>query len=167
VLSTNALFAEQANIITGVPLDMAGAPGLTTGWMSLKHYSRATIALLKAAGSGSEDPVITLEQATAVAGTGAKALTFTRLDRKNHATALSGIGTYTAVTQAAAGTATVEGSDQSLHLIDVRGDDLDVDNGFDCIRATVADVGTTAVYGVLFTILWGARYRPLISPLAD
>ena len=167
MIHTNALFAEQANIISGVPLDMAGTPGLSTPWVSMKGYSRVTFVLIKAAGSGSEDPMITLEQATAVAGTGAKALTFTRLDRKNHASALTGIGTYTAVTQSAAGTATIEGSDQSIHVIDIRGVDLDVDNNFDCVRATVADVGATAAFGMLFAICWGARYQPLISPLAD
>src|SRR5437868_5378192 len=103
MLNVNALFAEQANIACMVPLDMAGAAGLSTSWASLKNYHRATVLLLCAAGGAAEPPTIKLEQATAVAGTGVKDLAaVTKAHKKEHATALEGIGTWTEVTQAAA-----------------------------------------------------------------
>ncbi len=168
MFNTNALFAEQANIIAGVPLDMAGTPGLATGWVSLKNYERASIVLIRAASAASEGGTLTIQQATDVAGTGAKNLpTLTRVDRKQHATALGGVGVWTTVTQAAAATVALTAQVQTCLVADIYNTDLDDPNGFDCIQATVADVGATACLGTLFIILWGSRYAPPLSPVVD
>ncbi len=168
MFNANSLFAEQANIIAGVPLDMAGTPGLATGWVSLKNYERATIVLIRAASASAEGGTITLQQAQAVAGTGAKNLVaIDRVNRKEHASALGGVGTWTEVTQAAAATFALTAQSQGAYVIDVDPTDLDDVNGFDCIQATVADVGATACLGTLFVILWGARYAPPLSPVVD
>lgn len=168
MISTNAQFAEIANIITGVPLDMAGTPGLATGWISLKNYERATVVLIRAASAAAEGGTLTLQQASAVAGTGAKNLVaIDRVNKKEHASALSGIGTWTEVTQAAAATFALTAQVQAIYAVDIDPTDLDDANGFDCFQATTADTGTTADFGVLFVILWGARYAPPLSPLAD
>lgn len=168
MFNANALFAEQANIIAGVPLDMAGTPGLATGWVSLKNYERATIVLIRAASASAEGGTLTIQQASAVAGTGAKNLaTVTRVDRKEHASALGGVGTWTTVSQSAAATLALTAQVQSCNVVDIYPSDLDDVNGFDCIQATVADVGATACLGALFIILWGARYAPPLSPVVD
>lgn len=165
----NSLFAEGNNIVMGAVADMAGASGLATPWVSLRGYLKATLVFMKAVGNAAEDPVITLQQATAVAGTGAKALaSITRADRKTGADPTV-IGLFTAVTQAAASTYTAEGGEGAVHCIDVRPEDLDKANNFDCVRATIADTGATATFGVLFWILHGPRYAGagMINPLTD
>lgn len=172
MITMNADFAEQVNILSAAPLDMAGAAGLATPWVSLKLYKRATFVLICAAGGAAEQPTITLQQATAVAGTGAKSLVAIRRPfLKQHATALEGIGAFTSVTQAAAATyavpAVAGNQAASMVVFDILDEDLDVAGGFDCVRATVADVGVTAKLGVLFVLLWGSAYAPPLSAVVD
>jgi hypothetical protein len=168
MLTPNALFVEQAQIVPAfVPVNLATAanPG---DWVSMKNYARCTIIFLAGTGTASDDAVITLEQATAVAGTGNKALTFTRIDVKQGAD-LAAIGEFTTVTQTAATsyTSLTSAETQNLWVIDVKAEDLDTDNGYDCIQASIGDVGTNAKIGTVLYILWGARYAQPGSAIAD
>lgn len=163
------LLAEEVNICAGfVPVDMAA--GANSGdWVSLKNYRHVSIVLFKAAGAVGEPAVITVQQATDVAGTGAKALNFTRVDHKSGADIFT-VGAYTKVTQAAANTYSAvggAGNTQAIVQIDFNAEDLDADGGFDCIRATIADPGATAQLGALFYILTGPRYTPMQSAIVD
>lgn len=168
MIDTNANLAEQLNIVAFPPIDLANAAGLATPYVSLKNYSRATILLHKAAGGAAEAPIITLDQATNVSGASTKALSsITRIHKKESAADLETIGTWTLVTQAAAATFTAGVQLEGLYSIDVKADDLDVDNGFDCFRAVIADVGATAQIGSLLMILWGSRYNPPLTPLTN
>lgn len=164
----NNHFAEQVNLIAYAPLDMSGAAGIQTPWISLKNYARATVIVDCAAG-GAETGTLTFQQATAVAGTGVKSLaSIKRIYKKEHATTLETQGIWTLVEQAAAGTFALTQAVQSLVSIDVRAEDLDIANAFDCFRCTIADVGVTAKLGAIMVALWGARYRGgLLTPLAD
>lgn len=163
----NALFAEQFQVASGfVPVNLATAsnPG---DWISMKTLERLVIIFFAAAGTAGDDPTITLEQATAVAGTSAKALNFTRIDRKQGSDLLT-IGTYTTTTQSAGNTYTNDTSaeEQKIWIVEVKAEDLDVDNGFDCVRATISDVGSNAQLGAMLYI--GApRYSPPLSMIAD
>ena len=146
----------------------AGAAGLVTPWLSLKNYHRATVLLIKGAGSAAEDPVLTFLQAQDVTGTGSKILSaVARVDKKQHATQLETQGVWTSVAQAALNTFTGDGELQAIYAIDVRSEDLDADNGFDCFRMTIADVGTVAQLACLCVVLWGARYAPPLTPLTN
>jgi hypothetical protein len=167
-MNTNALLVEQAQICCGfVPVNLATAanPG---DWISMKNFERLTVIFFAAAGTNGEDPTLTLEQATAVAGTSAKALNFTRIDTKQGAD-LFAIGTFTTVTQSAANTYTNTDAaeNQKIWVVDVKAEDLDVDNGFDCVRASISDVGTSAQIGALLYIAWGAQYAPPLTAIAD
>lgn len=167
-LDLNAAFADQANIITAPPADAAGTPGLATGWFSAKHHKKVTIVLIRNAGGAGEAPTITVQQATAVAGTGAKNLAaVTRIHTKEHASAVAGIGTWTVATQAAAATYAATAAVQGIYAIDIDTSLMDIAGGFDCLQATVADVGATANQAILMAILWGTRYEPPLSPLVD
>jgi hypothetical protein len=167
-MNTNLAFAEQVNIVAFPPIDLAGAAGLATPYVSLKHYSRATLILHKAAGGAAEAPTITLDQATNVSGAGTKTLaSITRIYKKESAADLETIGTWTLVTQAAAATFLGGVQLEGLYSIDVRAEDLDVDNSFDCFRAVIADVGTTAQLASLQMVLWGSRYALGLTPLAN
>lgn len=164
-------FAEHFNIAEGfLPVNLATAAN-DGDWVSLKNYSEVTILFFGAPGASAEPATITLEQASAVAGTGAKALNFTTLYKKQAATNLQGTGTWTKVTQAAANTYALgsgaDGDKAALVAITVHAEDLDTEGGFDCIRGRVADVGATSQIGAMVYILGGPRHAALASPLAD
>ena len=166
----NAKFAEVANIISGVPLDTQGASGLATPYVSLKNYHRATVVYIGAAGTGTDAAIITLLQASAVAGTGEKALNVTEFWAKSGAD-LKAVGQFTRATQAAGNTVTGGvATEQKCVVVDINLDQLDVANSFDCLKASVADTGAAgAQLGVLFVILWSPKYASSLapSPIAD
>ena len=62
-------------------------------------------------------------------------------------------------------------AEQSLiWVVEIRPDELDVDDGYDCIRADVNDVGTNAQPGYLFYILELKEQRApanAVSVIAD
>jgi hypothetical protein len=134
-MSSNALFAEENQVVMAiVPVD--SQTGANNGdWVSMKDFHRCTVLVIKAAGVAGDDPVITLKQATDVSGAGAKALTFTRVDSK--VGTQTSIGAWTANTQAAANTYTdlVSAESQGIFAIDIKSEDLDVNNSFDCVPA--------------------------------
>ena len=158
-MTVNNSFVEDHNLCWGFgPVDMTTAAN-NGDWISLKGYERCTAVLFKAAGTANDDPVFTLKQATDVAGAGSKDLLFTRLDFK--AGVLNAVGTWTTVTQAPATsyTNTVHAEVAAIYVVDIYGDMLDVNGGFDCVQVSVPDVGAAAQLGAAFYILRGARYR--------
>lgn len=160
---------EQMNVAAGsVPVDMAAA-AMNGDWVSLKGYDRLLVVLFKAAGTAGDDPTLTIEQAKDVAGTDGKALSFTEIWKKQGA--LASIASWTTVTQSAANTYTDAASaeTQAIWAVEIKAADLDVSGGFDCLRATVADVGTGAQLGCLLYLMFDPRYAVTqpINPLVD
>jgi hypothetical protein len=172
----NDPFGSVIDLVAGsVPADLCAGGAASGDYLSLKNWQGALVVLFKAAGTAGDDPTITLRQATAVAGTAVKdAAIITEYFVKTGAL-LTGVGTWTRVTQAAA--ATVAGSatsaeEQAMYVFKVEADQLDVDGGFDCIVANVADPGNAGTqYGCVFYIPYGPRYgaRPdsLPNAIAD
>lgn len=163
--------AERMQIVEGfLPVNLATAAN-DGDWISMKHYKLCHIVFFGAPGGAAEPATITVEQATAVAGTSAKALNFTTAYKKQAATNLQGTGTFTKVTQAAANTLALgsgaDGDKAALVVISINAEDLDVENGFDCIRGRVADVGSTAQLGAMLYLLEGPRYAPPLSAIVD
>lgn len=169
-MDVNKLFVQGHQVVLGfAPVNMAsGAP--TSDIVSMKNYNRCTILFIKAVGTNGDDPTITVTQKTAVGGTTSKAVNFTRVDKKQ-GVALNAVGTFTEVTQAAGNTFTHTdlAEQQAIIAIDITGDMLDADNGYDCIQATVADVGTNSQLGCLLYVLSEPRYGadPLPSGIID
>jgi hypothetical protein len=164
---------ERQQIIEGfLPVDMSVAAN-NGDYISLKNYKHVAVVLFKAVGAAGEPPTLTLQQAQDVSGTGAKNLTFTRVDTKQAATNLQGTGQWTKVTQAAANTytSTNNGDKAALWVVEFDSDQLDTNNGFDCLRATVADVGATAQLGCLLYILSEPRFptapENMLSAIVD
>jgi hypothetical protein len=146
-------------------------PAPTNGLViSLKGYAGVGIVLFKKAGTAGDDPVFTITQASAIAGTGEKALNFTRVYSKLHATTVPGL--FTQVTQAAANTYTDDTAAEKSGMIgvDIKAEDLDQANGFDCVRLAIPDTGSAGAQLIsAFYCLYGPRYggAGLISPIAD
>jgi hypothetical protein len=160
---------ERMQIAAGfVPVNLAAGAN-NSDWVNLKSYERLLIVFFKsAAGSGTEDPTITVLQATDVSGSGSKALTIARSWTKTDAD-LTTIGQFTAGSPSS-NTLTVASSaqKQAIWVVEVRAIDLDRTNGFNCVRANVADVGTVEQLGCLLYVLGEARQSdtPVLNPSA-
>ena len=81
---------------------------------------------------------------------------------------LTAVGTFTHNTQAAANTYTDATSAElaAIWVIELDGADLDATGGFDCVQASVADVGGNAQLGCLLYILTEPRYAQEVTPSA-
>jgi hypothetical protein len=170
-MNPNVLGAEVMQIVPAImPVDLFTAAN-NGDWVSLKNYHRLTCVVLASAatGSPSADLTITLQQATDVSGTGAKALSVISRAHYKDAAALTAVGAYTEDTQTAASTYTRSGNGdrENLYVIDVLPEDLDVDNSFDCVRLNIAQLGSEKI-GCAIYILWPPRYaaHPPLLPSA-
>lgn len=164
-VSLNARLDEQVvPVVAAVGLLLTSTLGDTT-YVSMKNYRRLQIIIVIADGTTVTGTAVTLKQATAVAGTGEKALAFTRM-LANTDYAASKTMVETAVSNNTFTTQTTNSKD-SVYIIDVDADDLDVANGFDCVRVDCTGHAATASRGcVVLYNLYGARYSGA-SPLAD
>jgi hypothetical protein len=174
----NMHLLEKIDIVTGIlPVALNTNPGAVSDYISLKNYGRCAIVFTKGVGTAGDDPTITLLQAKTVAAGSAKALNITRVDKKQAATNLLSTGTWTTSTSASPATNdtfstnTWTNSDlaeqAAVVVIDVKAEDLDKANGFDCIIANIGDVGTNAQLGTLSYILHEPRYVPTSSAIID
>jgi hypothetical protein len=126
----------------------------TPKWVSLKNYNHITIYIPFKNATTVTGSAITLLQATDVSGTSSKALAFSKM-WANTDDASSAAVTETAVVS---NTFTLNNTDSKTgyYVIEVDADDLDINNGFDCIR--VATANATAQTVTVDYILSGARY---------
>lgn len=164
-VSLNARLDEQVTpIVAAAGLLLTSTLGDTT-YVSLKGYRKLQIIISIADGTAVTGSTITLKQATAVAGTNEKALSFTRmLSNTDYETAK--VMVETAVANNTFTTQTVN-SKSSVYIIDVDADSLDVANGFDCVRVDGTGHASTAPRGcVVLYNLYGARFSGA-NPLVD
>jgi len=142
-------------------------------WVTLKNAKGCLVVVFKGAGTAGDDPSITIEQATDVSGTSAKVLNAITEFHKKIGTQ-TGVTAWTKVTQTADELVTVDAVSaeaEGLWAFNIEADQLDVDNGFDCIRVRIADVGTNAQLGSALYLLHGLRYPDapdgLITAITD
>jgi len=163
----NQHFLEKVQIASGfVPVDLQ--TGANAGdWVNMENYGRCAVVFFAAVGTAGDDPTLTLLQATDVAGTGSKAVTFTRVDHKQGAD-LEAVGQFTEVSQTAANTYTDATSAEILKIwvVDIMAEDLDIDGGFSCLNAAVADVGLNAQLGCMLYMLHDPRIVTAALPSA-
>jgi hypothetical protein len=159
-MSAMTRLLERLQLVEGFPAVDLSSGNKTGDWVSLVKYGRAIVLFTSGVGTNGDDPTLTIEQAKDVAGTSPKSLTFTRLYKKQAATNLTATGQWTEVTQAAANTYTnTDAAEQSaLWAVEFSADELDVNNGYTALRATVADVGGNAQPGYLLYILGDPRF---------
>lgn len=153
----NMHILDKIDFVSGiVPINLGSAR--SSDVMSLKNFHRVAIVFFKAAGSASEDPTLTVLQASSVAPSNAKALNFTEIWTKQGT--LTSVGTWTKTTQAAGNTYTntTASENEAIWVIDIQTDALDVDGGFDCIQVTIADAGSTNQLGALLFVGHEPRY---------
>lgn len=134
----------------------------TPDYVSMKHFSRCQIQIWVKNATTVTGSAITVLQATAVAGTGEKAVAFTEAYRNIDLAASDVLASF-AVTS---NTFTTDSTNSKnlLYLIDVTTDMLDVAGGFDCIRAGTGNATAATVHVVY--MLYGARMGALVVPTA-
>jgi hypothetical protein len=134
----------------------------TPDYVSLKDYQHFTAVINVKNATTVTGSAITLKQATAVAGTSEKALSFSKV-WANTDVAASDTLVETTVTSDTFTTAAVN-SKEMQYIIEVDAASLDTNNGFDCIRVGTGDA-TAATVSVTY-ILSGARYQQATPPAA-
>lgn len=106
-------------------------------------------------------PAVTLKQATAVAGTGAKALGFAE---KYSKVALT--GTVNVLAAVTSDTFNLAATANRIEMVEVSAADLDRAGGYDCVGIDVASPGANADLIAVIAIIYGLRYGgdPAILP---
>lgn len=155
---------ERLTIVEAFPpVDLqTGTAGLRTGdWVNLKNYREVAVCFASGLGTAGDDPTITIEQASSATGTGAKALNFTTIYRKQAATNLAAVASWTKTTQSAGNTYTNDTSaeEDCLWVVEFDAADLDVAGGFTFVRVSVNDVGGNAQSGYAFYVLGEGRHE--------
>lgn len=148
---------DKAKVVTGLaPITPSSS---TPDYVSMKGYQKCTVIIVADNATSVTGSAITLKQATAAAGTGEKALPFTK-QWANSDTGASDTLVEIAVTS---NTFTLDDTDNKnlLHVIEVDADDLDQDNDFDCLRAGTADASGQVV--AVIYILHCPRYAPALD----
>lgn len=143
-------------------------PSTTTPtYISMKGYNHLTVVIMALNAATVTGSAITLKQATAVAGTSEKALSFAFV-YQNIDTAAASALTETAVVSDTF-TTDATNSKSLLYVIEVDADTLDRANSFDCVRVGTGNA-TASTLTVLY-ILSGQRYSsytlPTVDPLVD
>ena len=168
------LALETMMIVPAIrPVDLQG--GANNGdFVSLKNYAHCAVVFHSAVGTGGDDPTINLNQATDVSGTSSKSLSvIDTIYVKQAATSLASTGQWSKVTQSAAATYTeaTSAEQEALWVVEFDADELDVDNGFDCVQLTVADIGSNAQLGAAYYILTQPRFpaapENMLSAIGD
>jgi hypothetical protein len=164
-VSLNARLDEQVTpVVAAAGLLLTSTLG-DTMYVSMKHYRRAQVIIVIADGTTVTGADVTLKQATAIAGTSEKALGFTRILKAADLAAAKTL-VETAVTGNTFTTQAVNSKD-SIYIIDIDSESLDVANGFDCFRVDcTAHAATTPRGAVVLYNLYGARFNGA-SPYVD
>lgn len=140
---------KNAHLVRGLaPQDISGS--VTVDSISLKNYQHCTVVIEVAKGAGTETAAVALTQDTSVTPTGSvKALGFDWM-WKTADCATTDVPVLTAVTSDTFNLGGVA-SKNSIYVIEIDTDTLDVDNGFDCLTVTLGTL-VTGVASVLFIL---------------
>ena len=151
-ISANAMLHEQAKIVYGLGPQTPSTS--TSDFVSMKGYERASVIITALNGSTVTGSAITLNQAQDVANTAGKALAFSTQYANTDCAATDTL-VETAVTSNTFTTSTTN-SKQLMHVIDIKGSDLDVANGFDCFAVKLATAVNSTISVVI--VLYPARF---------
>jgi hypothetical protein len=175
---TNVHFVEKNQVVLGFKPVAMNTAANNGDYVSMKGYGRCAVIFIKAVGTAGDDPTMSFKQAKDVSGTSVKALGVTRIDKKQAATDLTATGTFTKSTSDSPASndtfnttlGTWTNSDlaeqAAIVIADIKAEDLDVANDFDCITCNIGDVGTNAQLGTLIFVLHEPRYLKETLPSA-
>lgn len=108
------------------------------GYVSMKGYDKLSIYMFVDNATTVTGCAVTLKQATAVAGTSEKALAFTKMWALTDTSVASSVITGETLTETAVTsntfTTTTTDNKNAVYCMEISADELDVANGFDCVR---------------------------------
>jgi hypothetical protein len=140
----------------------------TTKWVSLKGYNHLAVIVSFTNSTTVTGSAITLSQATAVAGTSAKALAFT-----TYYALLDDSSSSTLTLTTASGntfTTSAVNSKSGYYIIEIDADSLDLANGFTAVQVALA-TGVATTIEVSFVLgnqpRYSGGYNSFRNPLAD
>lgn len=151
-MSSRDFLSRNVIEVSNVPIDTTGA-ARTGDYYSLKDAQGIVFVIFQGAWAGGT-PAVTLKQATAVAGTSAKALGFTEKYSKVGIT-----GTVNVQADVASDTFNLTATANRMEMIEVSAADLDRANGFDCVGLDIASPGSNADLVCVGVILYDLRYK--------
>lgn len=131
-------------------------------YVSMKAYERLTVIITCNNATTVTGSAITLKQAKDVSGTDEKALAFDHVWQNTDTDSGDDL-TETDVTSDTFTTDTTDNKNLRYQL-EVHANDLDVDNGFDCVRLGTGDAANTVVN--VEYILHEPRYAPALGQSA-
>lgn len=156
----NVNLAEVAKFVSA--FGPATPSSASPAWVSLKFYQRATVLIHALNATTVTGSAVALAQATAVAGTGTKALAFTTAKRNIDTAASDALADFAVSSNTFTTDAT--NSKSLMYVIDIDPATLDVANGFDCFRVTLGNA-TASVLSAQY-ILWTPRFGKGTPPSA-
>lgn len=160
-MNLNANLSEQVKIVEGL---LGVVPSTSTpDYVSLKNFERCLVLVQVKNATTVTGSAITLKQATSVAGGGEKPLAFTKM----YANIDTGAADVLAETAVVSNTFTTNNTNSKnlMYAIEVKAEDLDVNGGFDCIRAGTGDA-TAATVSVTY-FLFGAKFSTALAAITD
>lgn len=144
------LFVEQNKLIgASAPADMSGT-AMTAKYVSMKNYGHLTVVIKTGAWAGGT-AAVTMTESVDVSASSTQAL---NLDYQWTGTVASGALTKTAVTSDTFNLAAAN----SFYVIELDADELDVDDGFDCVTVAIASPGVNSDFYSVDYILSEPRY---------
>lgn len=150
---------DKVKFVTACPPAALTSAAGDGDYISMKHFDHLTIVILVDNATSVTGGAVTLKQASDVAGTGEKALSFDTVFA-NIDTGASDTLVETAVASDTFTTST--GANKNLmYVIEVEATDLDTDNSFDCIRIDVASMANAV--GSVAYIAHAPAYNPAIA----
>lgn len=150
------------DLVEGVPTVDLQTGANNGDYVSLRNATRVGILFTSGVGTAGDDPTLTIQQAKNACGGCVKSLNIPagRAWKKQAATSLAAVTTWTGAdccrgTGCCAHTLTnaTSAEQSAMWYVEFHASDLDVDNKFDFIRATVADIGCNAQPGSLTYIV--------------
>lgn len=165
MFSSNLLF-ENCKLVHGFAAAVATTATSTADIVSMKNHRKCVAIIQVLNGTTVTGSAITLLQSTAVAGTSAKALAFTKMWANLDCAATDTL-VETAVTS---NTFTTDATNAKIlqYVIDIDVASMDHANGFDCVQVKCATSVATLTFSVQY-LLYGSRYisAPQASAIID
>lgn len=160
-MNLNAMLSEQVKLVAGL---VSTTPSSTTPVsVSLKGYERVSIIIIVKNATTVTGSAITVKQATDVSRTSEKALSFSTAYRNLDTGAGDVLSSFTVASDTFTTLST--DSKNAMYVIEVKAEDLDVTNGFDCIRVGTGNA-TAATLTVLYA-LYGAKFPTTNAAITD
>jgi hypothetical protein len=148
---TTKFVETNAIEVSTPPIDTTGA-AQAGDWYHLKYYGKLIFVIAQGAWAGGT-PAVTLEQATSAAGANNKVLSFT-----NRWTKVALTGAVFTETAVVANTFNLPAVANTINVLEVNAEDLDVNNDFEYVSCLIADPGANADLITVLAILSDPRY---------